>query len=77
MLERAKFSYGKIFLLGFGSFGFSLIWSAIVGPNVNGWIFQLLGRNYNLIMAAAPGFMAVALAMMWGVRRGEARAEPV
>ncbi len=46
--------------------------SAIVGPNSNGWIIQLTGRNYNAIMIVAPVFMAVALALMLGVKRGEA-----
>ncbi len=46
--------------------------SAIVGPNSNGWIIQLTGRNYNAIMLVAPIFMGVALAMMLGVKRGEA-----
>jgi MFS family permease len=47
--------------------------SAIVGPNVNGWIVQLAGGNYNAIMVAAPLFLVLALIMMWGVRRGEAK----
>jgi maltose/moltooligosaccharide transporter len=47
--------------------------SAIVGPNVNGWIIQLSGVNYNTIMIVAPIFMAIALVMMMGVRRGEAK----
>ncbi len=46
--------------------------SAIVGPNVNGWIIQLTNGNYNNIMLVAPIFMIVALVLMWGVRRGEA-----
>jgi len=46
--------------------------SAIAGPNVNGWIVQLTGSNYNNIMIVAPIFMVVALVMMLGVRRGEA-----
>jgi Na+/melibiose symporter-like transporter len=45
--------------------------SAIVGPNVNGWAIQLT-RNYNIIMILAPVFMAVALWLMLGVKRGEA-----
>ncbi|MBI4315304.1 MAG: SLC45 family MFS transporter [Chloroflexi bacterium] len=47
--------------------------SAIAGPNVNGWIIQLAGKNYNSIMIVAPIFMAVALILMVGVRRGEAK----
>jgi MFS family permease len=50
--------------------------SAIAGPNVNGWMIQLTGGNYNSIMIVAPVFMAVALVLMWGVRRGEAVAAP-
>jgi len=46
--------------------------SAIAGPNLNGWIIQLTGRNYNAIMIVAPIFMAMALGLMVGVRRGEA-----
>jgi maltose/moltooligosaccharide transporter len=47
--------------------------SAIVGPNVNGWIIQLTGNNYNNIMLVAPIFMVVALLLIWGVKRGEAK----
>jgi maltose/moltooligosaccharide transporter len=50
--------------------------SAIVGPNVNGWIISLTGNNYNSIMIVAPVFMVVALVMMLGVHRGEAAASP-
>jgi len=46
--------------------------SAIAGPNVNGWLVQWTGKNYNNIMIVAPIFMLVALAMMVGVKRGEA-----
>lgn len=48
--------------------------SNIAGPNVNGWIIQLSGNNYSLIMVVAPVFMAIALVLMLGVRRGEATA---
>lgn len=47
--------------------------AAIAGPNINGWIIQATGNNYNNAMLAAPIFMVLALVMMWGVRRGEAR----
>lgn len=47
--------------------------SAIAGPNINGWIVQLTGKNYNSIMLVAPVFMLVALLLMIGVRRGEAK----
>ncbi|MCC7361874.1 MAG: MFS transporter [Anaerolineales bacterium] len=44
----------------------------ILGPNLNGWIVQVTGRDYNNIMFAAPLFLLAALALMFGVRRGEA-----
>ncbi len=47
--------------------------AAIAGPNINGWIIQFTGRNYNLMMIIAPFFMLAAFIMMAGVRRGEAR----
>lgn len=47
--------------------------AAIAGPNVNGWIIQLTGNNYNNTMLIAPIFMAAAFIMMAGVRRGEAQ----
>ncbi len=46
--------------------------AAIAGPNINGWIIQLSGKNYSTTMAAAPVFMMLAFIMMLGVRRGEA-----
>ena len=46
--------------------------AAIFGPNVNGWIIQLTG-DYNSIMLLAPVFMLLALLMMLGVKRGEAK----
>ena len=47
--------------------------AAIAGPNLNGWIIQLSGGNYNSTMMIAPFFMMVAFVMMMGVRRGEAQ----
>ncbi|MCJ7723171.1 MAG: MFS transporter [Anaerolineales bacterium] len=47
--------------------------AAIAGPNINGLIVQLTGKNYNSIMLVAPVFMLVALLLMIGVRRGEAK----
>lgn len=47
--------------------------AAIAGPNINGWIVALTGKNYNSIMFIGPLFMALALVMMIGVRRGEAK----
>jgi maltose/moltooligosaccharide transporter len=47
--------------------------SAIVGPNLNGWIVTLSGSNYNMMMFVSPLFLMVALVLMLGVRRGEAQ----
>ncbi len=49
--------------------------SAIVGPNLNGWAIQLAGNNFNIIMLIAPVFMLIALWLMLGVKRGEAVTE--
>lgn len=51
--------------------------SAIAGPNLNGWAVQLADNNYNIIMIISPIFMAIALWLMLGVRRGEAHVEGV
>lgn len=48
--------------------------SAIAGPNINGWLVQLTGNNYNMIMLISPIFLLIALFLMLGVRRGEAQA---
>ncbi len=47
--------------------------AAIIGPNLNGWIVQLSGNNYSLMMLFSPIFMLLAFIMMAGVRRGEAK----
>lgn len=47
--------------------------SAIIGPNVNGWIIQFTGNNYNTLMIVAPVFEVIAFIMMVGVKRGEAQ----
>ncbi len=47
--------------------------SAIAGPNINGWIIQLTGHNYNNIWLASPLFFSLAFIMMIGVRRGEVK----
>lgn len=49
--------------------------AAIIGPNVNGWFVELAGQDYSVIMYIGPVFMALALVMMVGVRRGEAKVE--
>ncbi len=47
--------------------------AAILGPNLNGLIVQLSGSNYASIMIIGPIFMLLALILMAGVRRGEAK----
>lgn len=47
--------------------------AAITGPNLNGLIIQLSGSNYATIMMVGPIFMILALILMLGVRRGEAK----
>lgn len=49
--------------------------AAIAGPNVNGWVIELTRDNYNTIMLVAPIFMIMALLLMLGVRRGEAKVQ--
>lgn len=46
--------------------------SAIVGPNVNGWVVQSMNNNYNMIMIISPVFMLIAFGLMLGVKKGEA-----
>lgn len=46
--------------------------AAIAGPNINGWIVQLTGRDYSSVMIIGPFFMLAAFLLMAGVRRGEA-----
>ena len=47
--------------------------AAIAGPNMNGWVIEWTGNNYNTVMLLAPAFMLAALLLMLGVRRGEAK----
>jgi len=47
--------------------------SAIVGPNLNGLIVTLSGGQYSTIMLSSPFFLAVALFLMLGVKKGEAQ----
>ena len=62
-----KFNYGKIVLVGFtGIYYIAFTLAAILGPNLNGWIVQLSGGNYNLIMLASACFFTAAIACMLG-----------
>jgi maltose/moltooligosaccharide transporter len=47
--------------------------AAIAGPNINGWIVQLTGNNYAMVMVIAPLFFLFAFISMAGVKRGEAQ----
>ncbi len=47
--------------------------AAIAGPNINGWIVHLAGNNYRFTMIVGPIFMLLALIMMLGVKKGEAK----
>ena len=51
--------------------------AAIAGPNINGWMVQLTGNNYNAVMLISPFFMLVAFFLMAGVRRRDAVSEPI
>lgn len=46
--------------------------AAILGPNINGWLVELAGQEYSVIMYIGPVFMLLALIMIIGVKRGEA-----
>lgn len=50
--------------------------AAILGPNVNGWVVELAGQDYSVIMFIGPVFMLLALLMIIGVRKGEAETAP-
>jgi MFS family permease len=50
--------------------------AAIAGPNINGWIIEGAGNNYNMVTVVAPVFFLLAMAMMFFVRRGESHQAP-
>jgi MFS family permease len=50
--------------------------AAILGPNVNGWMVEFAGGDYSVIMFIGPVFMLLALLMIIGVRKGEAKTTP-
>ena len=56
-----------------GLYYFASTLAAIAGPNIFGWVVQAGGNNYNLLMVFSPLFMLLALIMMLGVKRGEAK----
>ena len=51
--------------------------AAIAGPIINGLLVQLTNEDYSMIMYIGPVFMLLAFWMMIGVRRGEAKEEPL
>jgi len=46
--------------------------AAIAGPNIFGWITQIGGNDYSLVVLISPIFMILAFICMLGVHRGEA-----
>ncbi len=46
--------------------------SAIIGPNITGWLIRLTGGNYNSIFISAPLFLLIAAMLISRVKRGEA-----
>ena len=53
-------------------YGFSTL-AAIIGPNFNGAIVQLTGKNYNTIFLTAPIWMILGLILLMKVKSGEAK----
>lgn len=51
--------------------------SSVVGPILNGWLIHVAGHNYNMLMIIGPIFLIIALILLLGVKRGEARPEDV
>jgi maltose/moltooligosaccharide transporter len=49
--------------------------AAIIGPVMYGWIVQLSGNQYNLLMLVSPIFLVAAFVAMLFVRRGEAKSQ--
>jgi Na+/melibiose symporter-like transporter len=49
--------------------------AAILGPILYGWIIQLTGGNYSLLMMISPIFFACAFLAMFFVRKGEIKKE--
>ena len=45
--------------------------AAIAGPNINGWVVQLSGKNYNTVLLFAPVWMIIASVLLLKVKRGE------
>jgi len=54
---------------------FTTTLSAVIGPNVSGWIVQAGGNDYSLIWPVSFGFMLVSLLLTFPVKFGEAHKE--
>jgi Na+/melibiose symporter-like transporter len=50
--------------------------AAIFGPILYGWIIQLSGNQYNMVMVVSPIFTILAFLTMIFVHRGEAKVSP-
>ena len=46
--------------------------AALIGPNLNGIVVQLCGKNYNVVMISAAFWMIAAIVLLTRVKRGEA-----
>lgn len=54
-----------------GLYYFSSQFAAVLGPTLGGILVQVMGNQYRWLWLFAAFFMAVALAVMFGVKRGE------
>lgn len=51
--------------------------AAIIGPNLYGLIVEMNGQDYNKVMLFSPLSLGLGLLLLFGVRRGEARASNI
>jgi maltose/moltooligosaccharide transporter len=56
-----------------GMYYFFSTLAAITGPILYGWVVQLSGNQYNLLMMISPLALAAAAILTFGVKGGEAR----
>jgi MFS family permease len=54
---------------------FTTTLSAVIGPNVSGWIVQAGGNDYALIWPVSFGFMLVSVLLSFPIKFGEAHKE--
>ena len=48
--------------------------AAVAGPVINGYIVEQGGGDFNLIFLVTPAFFLLAILLMLGVTKGEAKA---